>query len=83
MNTATCWYGTSESSIEAEADRDTPTGQAEALALQRAQTLVTAMVQGESVAASRLLARAGSSVIASGVDARVQLIVLEPIRRAK
>lgn len=69
--------------IEAEADRDTPTGQAEALALQRAQTLVTAMVQGESVAASRLLARAGSSVIASGVDARVQLIVLEPIRRAK
>jgi len=69
--------------IEAEADRDTPAGEVEALALQRAQTLVSAMAQGEGVAASRLQARAGSSVTASGADARVQLILLEPIRRAQ
>lgn len=69
--------------IEAEADRETPAGDVEALALQRAQTLVSAMVQGEGVAASRLQARAGSGVAASGTDARVQLIVLEPIRRAQ
>jgi len=69
--------------IEVETDRETPAGDAEALALQRAQTLVTAMVQGEGVAASRLQARAGSSVTASGADARVQLIAQEPIGRAQ
>lgn len=69
--------------IEAEADRDTPAGEAEALALQRAQTLVSTMVQGEGIAASRLQARAGSSVAASGADARVLLIVLEPTRQAQ
>ncbi len=69
--------------IEAEADRETPAGDVKALALQRAHTLVNAMVQGEGVATSRLQARAGSSVTASGADARVQLIVLEPIRRAQ
>lgn len=65
----------------AHADPATPADQADALALQRAQALVQAMVSGEGIAATRLQARAGAVGAAASfgsADAHVELITLTP-----
>lgn len=67
--------------VVAHADRDTPSERAGALALERAQTLVDALVKDEGIAAMRLQARAGTPAVASapsGTDTRVELVTLAP-----